>query len=57
MLFSYIFLSNKFMHFMDVVFFLTSVREDVGMIIDSVVIQDDIFYDIVKYMLNKTLAW
>ena len=42
---------------MDVVFFLTSVREDVGMIIDSVVIQDDIFYDIVKYMLNKTLAW
>lgn len=45
------------MHFMDVVFFLTSVREDVGMIIDSVVIQDDIFYDIVKYMLNKTLAW
>ena len=37
--------------------FLTNVslKTDLGMVVDSVIFQDDIFYDI-KCMLSKTLA-
>lgn len=31
-------------------------KVDLSMIIDAVIIEDDIFYNIIKYTLNKILA-
>lgn len=31
-------------------------KADLSMIIDAVIIEDDIFYNIIKYTLNKILA-